>query len=70
MELLLFAVAGYAAIWLMGFLGDAFSNPVDTGYQDRVTRQYIDREQRGEKQPVGLYFGRAYLDQWKREKGE
>jgi len=46
------------------------SDTVDTGYRDVVIKQYIEREQRGERQPVALHFSPRYLEQWKREKGQ
>jgi len=59
-----------AGIWVVGFLLSAIFNPnrLDTSYQDRIVREYIEREERGERQPIGgLWFHPTYLERWKRE---
>jgi hypothetical protein len=46
----------------------AMANKVDTSSQDRVVRQWIEREERGEPRPNGgPWFAPSYLEQWKKE---
>lgn len=55
-------------MWLLEAMKALGNNSVDTSNQDRVIRQYVEREARGEPQPAGgPWFAPSFIEQWKKE---
>lgn len=61
------ALALLAILLAFVLLAPLPKNSVDTSYRDRVVKQYVEREERGELQPNGgPWFAPSFLSEWKR----